>query len=161
MTVALWRIGTDTSEYAADDLSGAGAKRTGGRWNRPGRPVAYVSTSISLAALETLVHLNAGSLPLNRYVVRIDVDDALWAQAMTFDATTHVGWDAEPAGCVSLDAGDAWLASSDSLLLRVPSVVVPEEMNVLINPMHPEASNLKAAKIRRFLYDARLRGTPP
>ena len=56
--IVLWRIGVDTAFYTADDLSGKGAEKTGGRWNRPGLPVAYAASSIALAALETVVHLH-------------------------------------------------------------------------------------------------------
>lgn len=157
MTVSLWRIATDTPDYTSDDLSGAGAKISGGRWNRKGNAMFYTASSIALACLETVVHMSAGGLPLNRYLVRIDVPDGVWDRRMGFtNAPGTVGWDAEPAGKVSLDCGDQWLASGASALLVVPSVVVPEERNVLINPAHADAANLTAAKVRRWIYDARL-----
>lgn len=158
MTVHLWRIGVDTPGYTADDLSGKGAAITGGRWNRPEHPVVYCASSIALAVLETVVHLGLQGLPLNRYLVRIDVPQDLWAaRKRDTHATLAVGWDALPAGKVSLDAGDGWLKSNASLLYQVPSVIVPEEGNVLINPRHPDAGRLVAAKLRRWQYDARLR----
>jgi len=67
-----------------------------------------------------------------------------------------VGWDALPAGLVSLDWGTEWLHSRKSLLAEVPSIVVPEEFNILINPRHPDAGNLTPKKIRRWNYDTRL-----
>jgi len=155
--VSLWRIATDTPDYTADDLTGAGAKATGGRWNRVGGAVLYTSTSIALACLETAVHLKAGSLPLNRYLVRLDVPDATWAAREVADAAHLVGWDALPEGKVSLDFGDAWLASGRSPALLVPSVVVPEEFNVLLNPLHPLLHAVKAKKLRKWIYDPRLR----
>lgn len=158
MTVELWRIATDTPTYGADDMTGTGAKLTGGRWNRPSNPLIYATTSISLAVLETIVHLGTGALPLNRYLVRIDVPDSVWESASPFPALDSVvGWDAEPAGVTSLDFGDAWLADQKTALQLVPSVLVPEEWNVLVNPSHPDASRIKATKVRRFVYDARLR----
>ena len=60
----LWRISADTRRYQADDLSGRGAETTGGRWNEVGLPVVYTATTRALACLETMVHLNAGGLPL-------------------------------------------------------------------------------------------------
>lgn len=99
----VWRIATDTPTYEADDLTGAGAKITGGRWNEKGVAVVYCAGNISLAAMETLVHLGAGGLPLNRYLVRIDIPDDLWAAAEWLDASTApVGWDALPAGRASI-----------------------------------------------------------
>ena len=67
-----------------------------------------------------------------------------------------MGWDALPAGLVSLDWGTEWLKSRKSLLAEVPSIVAPEEFNILINPRHPDARNLTPKKIRRWNYDARL-----
>lgn len=160
MTVALWRIAADGPAYHADDLSGAGAKLTGGRWNRPGTAVVYASESIALAALETVVHLTGGkALPLDRMLVRIDVPDREWAARAVFDRVTRSGWDLRPAGVVSLDWGDAWSAGASTLLAEVPSVVVPESSNVLINPAHPALAGLAVARVRRWLYDGRLAGT--
>lgn len=73
MTVALWRIAANTAQYVANDLSGTGAKNTGGRWNPIGIAVTYTSENISLAVHETIVHLRSGGLPLSRYLVRVDV----------------------------------------------------------------------------------------
>jgi RES domain-containing protein len=157
LTIALWRIATDTPDYTADDLSGEGARRAGGRWNRSGTPMLYTASSIALACLETIVHLGGDDLPLNRYLVRIEVPDRLWSGAPRFDAAAHVGWDAVPHGKVSLDAGEAWASGRRSVLLVVPSAIVPEETDVLINPLHRDAAHLRARKIRRWTYDTRLR----
>jgi RES domain-containing protein len=154
--VRLWRIGTDTPQYEAHDLTGRGAERSGGRWNRPGTALVYASTSRALACLESVVHLGADSLPLNRYLVEITLPAELWAAAVEVDAGSLVGWDAMPVGKASLDWGSAWIRAQTSLLARVPSVIVPEEMNVLINPAHPDAAQLRAVKRRKWLYDARL-----
>lgn len=72
-----------------------------------------------------------------------------------------MGWDAVPTGKVSLDVGDAWAEALASALLIVPAVLIPEENNVLINPAHPGAGWLEAGKLRRWLYDPRLRGFGP
>jgi len=153
----VWRIATDTPTYTADDLRGLGAKATGGRWNRAGSPMVYCAESISLAVMETLVHLGAGGLPLNRYLVSVDIPEAIWRRRQHLPLqTAPVGWDALPTGKVSLDFGDAWLTSLASAVLVVPSIVVPEESNILINPQHPDASGLTAIKLRKWRYDERL-----
>jgi RES domain-containing protein len=72
-------------------------------------------------------------LPLNRFLVEFEVPDAIWNARTMFDPTTHVGWDAEPPGRVSIDWGDHWALSKRSLLAEVPSIVVPEESNFLVN----------------------------
>lgn len=158
MTVSLWRIATDTRDYLAEDLSGKGAEITGGRWNRPGRPVVYTSTTAALACLETVVHLDDASLPLNRYLIRIDIPDEVWAHKSAWRVQDlNPGWSAIPEGRVSLDLGDEWLASGRSPLLVIPSVIVPEEFNVLINPGHAEVAAITATKLRAWRYDQRIR----
>ena len=153
MTVALWRIAATTSKYVANDMSGAGAKNTGGRWNPIGMAVTYTSENIALAVHETVVHLRSGGLPLNRYLVRIDVPDDVWDARQML--TPPVGWDAMPVGMISVQAGESWLLSKSSALLVVPSVIVPEESNVLINPQHPDATRIVATAVRKWHYDLR------
>ncbi len=158
---AVWRIALDAPTFKADDLSGEGAKKSGGRWNKKGTPVLYTSESIALACLETLVHINAQGLPLNRYLVRIDIPTKVWDMAKKFNfKTAGFGWDALPAGTVSIDKGEKWLQSNTSALLFVPSVVIPQASNVLINPLHPDTKLIKAKKIEKFSYDPRLVGLP-
>lgn len=156
-----WRIASDTPDYDADDAAGTGARITGGRWNRKGAAVLYTSASRALACLETVVHLGDAGLPLNRYLVEVTVRDADWAAREVFDPRPNVGWDAEPAGIVSLDWGTAWVKNGRSLLAEVPSVIVPEESNVLVNPGHPNAKRVVVRKVRRWLFDSRLFGSGP
>lgn len=157
MTHVLWRIAADTKNYLADDISGQGAKATGGRWNATGHAVLYSSTTRALACLETIVHLGSGGLPLNRYLVEIKVPAAVWRAARKMDQKRlPVGWDAEPAGKTSIDFGTDWIVSNATALLTIPSVIVPEEFNVLINPVHPDTGGIKARKLRRWTYDPRL-----
>lgn len=153
--IRAWRIATDTPGYTADDLTGAGAKISGGRWNRPGSALLYCASNISLAVLETFIHLGAGGLPLNRYLVELAIPDDVWDRAIVLHAPP-VGWDAIPTGKVSLDEGDRWLKANRSALLIVPSVIVQEEWNVLVNPMHADAAAIAARKVRKWTYDPRL-----
>ncbi|WP_459676377.1 RES family NAD+ phosphorylase [Acidisoma sp. 7E03] len=161
MTHSLWRIAAETPAYAADDLSGRGANRCGGRWNPPGLPAVYASATRALACLETIVHLNAGGLPFNRYLIEIIVPDAVWQRARRETAETlAVGWDAQPAGRASISFGADWLRHGESALCLLPCALIAEEVNVLINPRHPDARMLRAVKRRRWLYDPRLRPAP-
>lgn len=154
---AVWRIAVDTPMFKADDLSGEGAKKSGGRWNRKGTPVLYTSESIALACLETLVHINAQGLPLRRHLVRIDIPVKVWDLAKKINMkNAGIGWDALPAGSVSIKRGQRWLQSRASALLFVPSVVIPQASNILINPLHPDVRLIKAKKIEQFSYDPRL-----
>jgi RES domain-containing protein len=156
--ISAWRIATDAPGYTADDLTGMGAKLSGGRWNRPGNAMLYCASNISLAVLETFVHLKAGGLPLNRYLVELMIPDAVWERATALTPPA-VGWDAIPAGKVSLDEGDGWLRANRSALLLVPSAIVNEEWNVLVNPMHPDTRQITVRKVRKWTYDPRLMGS--
>ncbi len=150
----LWRIAAETRKFAADDLSGGGAAAHPGRWNDAMQAVVYAAPSIALAVLETAAHIDAGGLPLNRFVVRIDVPDAIWAAREERDvATLPATWAAIPAGKTSVRIGSEWIASRRSAILLVPSVIVPEEWAALINPAHPDARKLTAKVTRRFEYD--------
>ena len=158
MSRSVWRIAADTASYQAHDLSGEGAGRSGGRWNAVGRAVVYTSENRALACLETIVHVGSGGLPLNRYLVEIMIPTAIWGTAEHVTAAQlAVGWDAEPPGQVSLAFGSNWLKEGRSALLIVPSVIVPEETTILINPHHPNNRSITAVKRRRWLYDPRLR----
>ncbi|MBI0436174.1 RES family NAD+ phosphorylase [Roseomonas sp. KE0001] len=157
MTRLVWRIATDAPTYEADDLSGIGAKLTGGRWNEAGIPLTYAAESRALACLETIVHLNEGGLPLNRYLVEISIPDDVWKAREEHAASAlPVGWDARPASRTSIAFGSGWLRSQRSAILVVPSVIVPEETNVLINPQHEAADRIKAKKVRLWTYDPRM-----
>lgn len=154
--VSVWRIASDTPDYTADDTTGKGAELTGGRWNARGTPLLYASGSRALACLETVVHLTSGlALPLNRYLVRLDIPAELWAARTVFDAAQHVGWDALPAGRTSTAWGTAWARDGASCVAEVPSVIVPEEPNLLVNPRHADAARITVTKLRRWLYDPR------
>ena len=152
-----WRIAADTPAYGADDRMGIGAKLSGGRWNSKGNPILYCADSIALAALETLVHLQADSLPLHRYLVRFEIPDSIWkARVQLAPESAPDGWDACFPGFSSVDHGNRWLADATSALLCVPSVIVPEECNILVNPLHSDTASINVAKRRHWHYDGRL-----
>lgn len=135
----LWRIATETREFAAIDLSGKGAAKNPGRWNGPGQPVVYASPTVALAMLETAAHINAMGLPLNRFLVALEIPDDLWAQRQQITAG-------------EFPVGAQWLSRQSSLVLCVPSVIVPEELVALINPAHPQANRATATKVRPVTY---------
>ena len=155
--VSLWRIAKHTAKYPATDLSGGGAKLTGGRWNSKGIEVVYAATTIALATLETLAHLGDDIAIRNAFLVKITVPAALWKKREIVEASElPTTWLAEPPGSTTIEFGDAWLAGRSATLLLVPSVIVPEEYNVLINPAHPESRRLKSEVLRQYIYDPRL-----
>ena len=156
MSVVLWRIAQETREHRADDLSGGGAAKTGGRWNSVGKPVVYSSRTVALAYLETLAHLGREA-PRNRFLVRVVLPDKVWDQALwAKEKDLPKTWRAEPAGIGSVRFGDKWLTAGKSALLCLPSVIVPEDTNVLINPNHEDATLIQARVQRQLVYDPRV-----
>lgn len=152
----VWRIAKHTADYRADDLSGGGAKITGGRWNSKGNAVVYAASTIALATLETLAHLGDNIAIRNAFLVRVDIPPSVWRLRQIVDAQIlEPTWLAEPPGSTTIGYGDIWLNAMRSPLLLVPSVIVPEEHNVLINPHHPSNKKLTTTVARQFIYDPR------
>lgn len=150
----LWRIAADTRKYAADDLTGGGAAASPGRWNDLGQVALYTAPTIAIAVLETAAHVDDAGLPLNKYLVRLNVPDAAWAAREVLDVSTRpLTWSAIPAGHASVRIGADWLRGGTAPILVVPSVIVPEESATLINPVHPLAAAITATIVRLFEYN--------
>jgi RES domain-containing protein len=132
--------------------SGEGARLHGGRWNSPGRAVIYACETMTGAMLEKLVHTN-GRMPKHQVCVTYEAPDSLKTQAI--EADTVKDW-AHPDMIASRKAGDAWLESAATPILRVPSVVFDVEKNVLINPAHPDFKRVKVASVEAVRWDERL-----
>jgi RES domain-containing protein len=155
----LWRIASETRQYGAADLSGAGAAAKPGRWNAIGEAVLYAAPTIAMAVLETAAHIDDAGLPQNRFVVCIDVPEKMWRARITLGVDAlPVTWTAIPAGRASVGVGSRWIREGASVLLEVPSVIVPEETVVALNATHPEIERLKAIVVRRFDYPRLFRG---
>lgn len=127
------------------DLSGEGARLYGGRWNSPGRAMVYTADNPALAALEVRVHLDLprNLLPEDYVLLGIDLGDASLEQIAELPP--------DPAA-----VGTEWLASRRSALLQVPSAIVRECSNLLINPAHPGAGEFRVVLRRPFTFDPRL-----
>jgi RES domain-containing protein len=145
-----WRL--TRAAYASDPLSGRGAAIAGNRWNAPGTRVAYAAKSRALAALEMLVHVTRESVPPDMVFVPIDVSDRLVREATGLPAD----WADLPYGPNARAFGDRWVAEGRSLGLLVPSVVVPAERNVLINPRHRAFGRIRVGPVEPFAFDRRL-----
>jgi RES domain-containing protein len=150
----IWRV--VKRKHAAHAFDGKAAQRFGGRWNSPGRGAVYTSATKSLAVLEVLVHLDVGR-PVPRLVAfTFDVDDRLVDRLPV--VRLHGHWRTSRGLLVTQEIGDDWLASGRSLALAVPSTIVPEELNYLLNPAHPAFGRLKFGRSVPFLLDPRLVG---
>jgi RES domain-containing protein len=138
------------------DLSGTGAMLHGGRWNPKNIPVIYASESRSLASLEFLVHVSLlPILPKNLSIACLDIPDDTVAERISV-AELPKNWRDYPGPSELADIGSKWATSMRSLLLRVPSVVVVDEFNVLINPKHPEIKRVTLTLVETFTFDRRL-----
>jgi RES domain-containing protein len=147
-----WRI--TKRKHARTAFSGEGARLYGGRWNRPGVPLVYVAESQSLAVLEMLVHLDAPAL-LEKYVfLEVDFDASLVIDLAR--SSLPKNWQSDPVPEAIQAIGDRWVLSGDSVVLRVPSVLVPEESNFLLNPRHPDFGNIGISRPHAFRFDPRL-----
>lgn len=147
-----WRL--TKTRFSSDPLNADGARLYGGRWNGQGTSVVYFAESISLAILEVLVHLNAAKLLEAYSLIRIDFDDRLLGKvtAETLPAT----WADFPAPPETQAIGDRWVRAADSLLLRVPSAVVPLEHLLVVNPCHSDRRHLEVVSSVPFRFDPRL-----
>ena len=145
-----WRITREI--YRPHALSGEGAARVGNRWNSPGVRIAYTSTSRPLAVLEMLVHVTRDTIPENLLILPINVPDSLVQEAEGLPRE----WNALPYSAAARRFGEHWAAERRSAALLVPSVVLPAERNLLINPMHPDYSKIAALAPERFQFDRRL-----
>ncbi len=155
----LARIGSTGPSWAPDDMTGAGAAASPGRWNRAGERVIYAAPSLAMAVLETAAHIDDSGLPLNKYVIEIDVPDEVWAARLIVPAPAlPVGWDAIPHGMVSIDTGSHWYARGAHAMVELPSVIVPEETIVLIHAQHPDTQRMRARATRRLQYNLLFRG---
>lgn len=133
-------------------LDGEGAKLWGGRWNLPGYPMVYTSTQLSLALLELLVHTDVDLIPTELVSLEIDLPDVISSERLNFPPA----WLINKENYLLQEAGTDWLKAQRSALLLVPSVIVPNELNVLINPLHPQASLIKLIQQQDFQFDTRL-----
>ena len=139
-----------------DALSGEGARLYGGRWNSPGVPVVYLSEHQSLAALEIIVHQRPLTPRGDFLAYFIE-----WEEAQTERLPAKQlppNWRTSPPESGNLAIGDEWAKARRSLILAVPSAIIPEEVNFLLNPAHPDFSGVKIPKGTPFHFDPRLVG---
>lgn len=146
-----WRIVKE--KHVSIAFSGKGAAMAGGRWNSRGVPVVYTSSTKSLAAMESLVHLNPRVL--FKYVAfQIQFDDALLEIIPAKNLPPD--WRVEPAPPSSKAVGDGWVQEARSAVLALPSVIVSSEPNYLLNPAHPDFRQISIGKPEPFAFDPRL-----
>jgi RES domain-containing protein len=137
----------------SDDLSGTGAKLYGGRWNPIGLNALYTTENISLAVLELLVHIKAYRRPQDYYLLSISIPENI--QNVFVDHTKlKKSWKDDPS--YSQFMGGEFLRANESAVMKVPSAIVDEECNYIINPLHSDSSRIRIVSTRAFYFDKRL-----
>ena len=163
MSFKVYRV---APEKYATDISDAGAKLVGGRWNPKGVALLYTSTTAALAALEVLVHVDWNLLPpLSLVEITVRKNAMLGLQDLPKASSTGPiflpeGWTRNPPHPTLATIGKQWVESSASVGLLVPSVFFPEgpDQNLLLNPIHPDfAKNTQVTKVNPFNFDNRLK----
>jgi RES domain-containing protein len=141
--------------HQATAFSGEGARRYGGRWNLKGQPTIYTAATLSLAALEILVHVDTDLIPNDFIAFAVDIPKYIRIEKLS-PADLPPDWrEAYPPLSCQL-AGSQWLTHSESAVLAIPSAIIPEESNYLLNPLHPDFAKISIQLPVAFTFDARL-----
>ena len=144
-----WRL--DKLRWASSSFDGSGAAKEGGRWNSAGTRVVYCSQHLAMAAQEKYVHLPK---PVAMRLVKFRIE--FNGLAVERISTLPPGWQNSPSPLTTQQLGDEWAHSLRSVILAVPSVLIPEETNFLLNPLHPDFSRLIISPPEPFTFDGRL-----
>lgn len=149
----VWRV--TRKAHAEQPLTGEGARRYGGRWNHIGVAVVYTSQSLSLAVLEYLVNLPITDLPSDLVSIQIKIPNDLSRAEITIKELPD-NWRTYPSVEELRDIGTDWVRKASVPVLVVPSVVIPNELNHLVNPTHPLSDGIEIVSTDAFALDTRL-----
>lgn len=138
--------------WAATAMDGEGARLYGGRWNPSGLAAVYLAESRALAALEILVHAPREALRLEWRVITVEIPDEWIESAKKLPAD----WREQPSSVGAQRYGADWLRKGKGVALRLPSVIIPQESSLLLNPRHADTHGLKISKPEVFSFDPRL-----
>ncbi|WP_207514253.1 RES family NAD+ phosphorylase [Longitalea luteola] len=141
----LYRIGK--TKYA-HDLTGMGAKLNGGRWNHEGIPCIYLAESRALSLLEYAAHTGIDKIPPTLSFTTLEVPDDSVHELSADELPAN--WFQRPHSTESRDMGSALLTKNDSLLLKIPSVIIEQEYNFILNISHPLFNSVKITEVERY-----------
>ena len=150
MTISAYRI--VKTRRAASAFTGDAARRFGGRWNRVGTRMIYAAESRSLAALEVLVHLEGPARGFS--LIPCEFPDSL-IEVLPLSALP-ADWRSAPPPRTLAAIGDSWVTRGSSAVMAVPSAIIPQERNYLLNPAHPEFAQVTIHPAEAFPFDQRL-----
>lgn len=148
----------EREKYLETTLNGIGASMTEGyRWNSLHTKLVYTAESRALATLEVSVHLDLNEdLPNDRYYVEIEIPDDIKIQEVKLEDLPE-NWDSKPPIITTQTIGDDFVNYNESAVLKVPSCIVPQEFNYLINPNHPDSSKIKVLNTTKMIFDSRFK----
>lgn len=136
-------------------LSGIGAEKVGGRWNKIGTRAVYTSQNISLAYLEVVMHLDiTEDLPNDRIIAYIEIPDDI---KIIEEKKLPVNWNSFPYNNGTQEIFTKFCKDLKAAVLKVPSAIVRAEANYVINPLHQDAALIKVVKTKLFTFDSRLK----
>ena len=136
-------------------FDGEGARRYGGRWNHTGTSLVYTSGSLSLAVLELFVHVDIDTAPGELVAIQVDIPDTVKIETIKIESLPR-DWRRYPASQALKEIGTAWAKKSSTLILAVPSAVIPAERNYLLNPAHRDFKRIRLRKPVAFRFDSRM-----
>lgn len=150
--MVVYRIGKTRH---SKDLSGEGARLNGGRWNHILTPCVYTSQSRALALLEYTVNVNINDIPraLSFTTIEIPNDNILQLKIEELPGN----WMQVPSPSSTKDFGSELLNAAKAAVIAVPSIVIPQEFNYILNPLHPDSKNFKIISTEDFVYDVRIK----
>ena len=150
----VWRL---TPPAFARALDGEGSKFAAGRWNSSGIALLYTSSHLSLGVLEVFVNIPPALRDgLDAFeAVRLRIPDDAGTTQISIGEFAKMLAAPEPLGACRV-AGDRFIADARDLVLAAPSVIVPEELNLMLNPAHPRMGDVAIVSSRRFRFDPRL-----
>lgn len=156
MPVRIWRL--IKARYASAPLSGEGARLYGGRWNERGTAVVYAASTLALAELEMLVHVERADAPADLVAIELEIPDDVDVEDLGV-SSLPADWRSYPPRDALARIGTDWARSLRTAVLRVPSAVVPQEHNYLVNPAHGDAVRIEVIGSAPVVFDARLFAT--
>lgn len=147
----VYRLGR--AQYSTD-LVGEGARRFGGRWNNIGTQCLYTSASRALAVLEYTVNVNIDDIPRVLSFTIIEIPDII--QELKISELPE-DWNQSPAPSSTKNYGSELLIKADAPIIKIPSIIIPQEFNYILNPIHVESKNFKILDLEDFIYDIRIK----
>ena len=151
--ISAWRI--VKKRQAAAAFTGEGARQFGGRWNLRGTAVVYTSSSLALAALELFVHLGKAQTSIDLVCFQISIPAGVRVEVLP-QRRLPADWRVQPVPATTQAIGSRWVSTCASAVLQVPSVLIPSEFNLVLNPAHPDFSKLRITGPKPFGFDDRM-----